>query len=316
MELDEIRCFLKLCEAGSFTRAAQRCGVSQPTLTRSIQNLESSLGGEPLVVRDPGRVHLTELGQLMKPYFQRTLQRLEEAERTARRIATLEGATLSIGLMCTIGPTRMIDFFSRFDSNYPGVDFHLRDGNVDELENLLSTGEIDVAICCRPDEDDVRFHMMPLFDEGFVVAMSPNHRLAKQDTVRVPDLNDEKYLSRANCEYRDVLKNLRLGFESVVLHKKYSSERDDWIQSMVLAGLGITYIPEFAATVDGLVTRRLVDPEVVRTVKIVTVRGRPHSPAVAAFIHEAQRYEWPEAQTNRIVTEINNENKEAIREVD
>ncbi len=271
------------------------------------------MGGESLVIREPGRVHLTELGQLMKPYFQRTLQRLEEAERTARRIATLEGATLSIGLMCTIGPTRMIDFFTRFHSNYPGVDFCLRDGSVDELEDLLSKGEIDVAICCRPDEDNVRFHMMPLFDEGFVVAMSPSHRLAKQDTVRVPDLNDEKYLSRANCEYRDVLRDLRLGFKNIVLHKKYSSERDDWIQSMVLAGLGITYIPEFAATVDGLVTRRLVDPEVVRTVKIATVRGRPHSPAVAAFIHEAQKYKWPKAQTNRLLSDA--ENKREANEV-
>jgi DNA-binding transcriptional LysR family regulator len=61
---------------------------------------------------------------------------------------------------------------------------------------------------------------------------------------------------------------------------------------MVMAGLGFTYIPEHAVTVPGLVIRPLVEPEVYRTVSLVTVRGRPHSPAVGAFVREAKRYDW------------------------
>jgi DNA-binding transcriptional LysR family regulator len=61
---------------------------------------------------------------------------------------------------------------------------------------------------------------------------------------------------------------------------------------MVLAGLGFTYIPEYAVTVPGLVIRSLIDPEVCRTVSLVTVRGRPHSPAVGAFVREAKRHDW------------------------
>jgi len=61
---------------------------------------------------------------------------------------------------------------------------------------------------------------------------------------------------------------------------------------MVRAVLGFTYIPEYAVTVPGLVIRPLIDPEVWRTVSLVTVRGRPHSPAVGAFVREAKRHDW------------------------
>ena len=61
---------------------------------------------------------------------------------------------------------------------------------------------------------------------------------------------------------------------------------------MVLAGLGFTYIPEFAVTVPGLVIRPLIEPELYRTVNLVTVRGRPHSPAVGAFVREARTHHW------------------------
>jgi DNA-binding transcriptional LysR family regulator len=64
---------------------------------------------------------------------------------------------------------------------------------------------------------------------------------------------------------------------------------------MVLAGLGFTYIPEYAVTVPGLQLRPLVEPEVYRTVSLVTVRGRPHSPALGAFVRAAKSYRWNEA---------------------
>lgn len=292
MELDEIRCFLKLCEVGSFTKAAEKCGVSQSTLSRSVQSLENDLGRGPLVARNSGRITPTPLGEYMRPFFERALQSLDDADKTCRSMTGLINANLSVGLMCTIGPTRMIDFFSQFHQRYPGIDLSLRDASVNVLETQLLAGELEVAICCRPDEAVEKFHAVPLFTEGFMVAMHPGHRLARQNVVRIPDLAGERYLSRANCEYRDVLSDMRAEHVGVVLKKRYSSERDDWIQSMVLAGLGISYIPEFAATIDGLVTRRLVDPELYRTVKVVTVRGRPHSPAVAAFISAAKSYPW------------------------
>jgi LysR family transcriptional regulator, hydrogen peroxide-inducible genes activator len=76
----------------------------------------------------------------------------------------------------------------------------------------------------------------------------------------------------------------------------YESERDDWIQSMIMSGFGCTTIPEFAITVPGLPSRPLVEPEVYRTVNLVTVRGRPHGPAVGALVHIVKKHIWQQSR--------------------
>ena len=291
MELQEIRYFLALSETLNFTRAAERCNVTQPALTRAIQHLEGKLGG-PLVNRERGNTHLTELGRMMRPYFEQMSEKLEEARRRARSLAKLDAATLTIGLMCTIGPHRLVDLFSRFLREHHGIELYLKDAPASALEDLLDKGEIDVAIFCRPGDLEDRFHTVPLYRERFVVAVSPGHPFERLNAVRIKDLNEQNYLARANCEYQEYLRDIREHIGDVRLKRPYTSERDDWIQCMVLAGLGFTYIPEYAVTMPGLVVRPVVEPEVYRTVNLVTVRGRPHSPAVGAFVREAKRHRW------------------------
>lgn len=290
MELHEIRYFLALTETLNFTRAAETCNVTQPALTRAIRSLEEKLGDQ-LIHRERGNTHLTELGRLMRPYFAEMFARMEEAKRRAQSFVKLREARLNVGLMCTIGPSRLIDLFSAFNARHQGVELYLRDGDANRLEEMLLQGEIDVAIYCKPEEPLDALHALALFAERFVVAVAPTHPLAALDAVRLRDLEGQSYLSRVNCEYRDHIRELReqMGVE---VHRPYSSERDDWIQSMAMAGLGFTLIPEYAVTLPGLVTRPLVEPEVVRRVALYTVRGRPHSPAVGAFVHELRRYPW------------------------
>jgi DNA-binding transcriptional LysR family regulator len=77
------------------------------------------------------------------------------------------------------------------------------------------------------------------------------------------------------------------------MRKVFSSERDDWVQGMIKAGLGIGFIPEFSVTDPALVSRQLIDPGFERTISLVTVRGRPHSPALGAFVRQARAFGWP-----------------------
>jgi len=291
MEIQEIRYFLALCETLNFTRASERSNVTQPALTRAIQHLEGKLGG-PLVHRERGNTHLTELGRIMRPYFQQVLDQMEEARQRAKRLAKLEASTLSVGLMCTVGPHRLIDLFATFLKRYPGLELYVKDGPADQLEAELDAGRLDVAIFCRPESLEDRFHTLALYRERFVVAVGPQHPFARLNAVRVRDLNNQNYLARANCEYQDYLRGVRETIGGVEFKRPYSSERDDWIQCMVLAGLGFTYIPEYAVTLPGLIVRPLIEPEVSRSVSLVTVRGRPHAPAVGAFVREAKAYRW------------------------
>ena len=292
MEMHEIRYFLAVGETLNFTRAAENCNVSQPALTRAIQSLEDKLGAGPLIDRERGNVRLTELGLIMQPYFEQVLAGIEQAQTTAKSYRQSAATSLSLGLMCTIGPTRMVEFFSSFHQRYPDTQLYLKDAPAGELEDLLSNGDINLAIYCKPAPLAEKFHLLPLYRERFVVAVAPGHPFANRASVRFADLDKQPYLHRANCEYNDALDRIMadIGVEPVY---PYESERDDWIQSMVLAGLGMTAIPEFAATLQGLVLLPLVEPEVSRAIHLVSVRGRKHTAPVGAFVMAAKQHPWP-----------------------
>src|SRR5918912_1177244 len=100
MEMHQIRYFLAVCDELNFTRAAERCNVTHPALTRAIQKLEEELGG--LLFRREGRLtHLTDFGRLMRPRLEEVIERTEEAKRTAQSFLKLQDAPLTLGVMCT-----------------------------------------------------------------------------------------------------------------------------------------------------------------------------------------------------------------------
>ncbi|MGH6933580.1 MAG: LysR family transcriptional regulator [Dongiaceae bacterium] len=290
MEAHQIRYFLALCETLNFTRAAEACNVSQPSLTRAIHGLEEELGGQ-LFNRERNHSHLTDLGRLMKPYLEQVWANMKAARKRADQITKLKELPLSVGIMCTIGPTKLVDFFRNFHDRHPGVDLNLVDGTAESLHELLTKGDLDVALYGLPSGVDDRFHEQPLFSERFVITVPNDHHFASRDIIRFKDLNGERYLVRWNCEVWQQFQ-AALAEQGVEPLRPYRSERDDWIQAMVLAGLGFGFFPESAVVMTGLLKLPLVEPEIRRTVNLVTVRGRPHAPAVGAFVREALRYNW------------------------
>lgn len=290
MELHQVRYFLALSETLNFTRAAERCNVTQPSLTRAIHALEDEFGG-PLIHRERANTHLTDLGQLVRPYLEHIYRESQEAKHRAREFTSLKASAFGLGIMCTIGPHRLVSLMQAFQDRHPGIDIEIKDANARSLQEMLDQGAVDVAIFALPGGIPERYHALPLYRERFVIAFAPGHRFEKLNAVRAKDLNGERYLNRANCEFNDHVAKIydELGIE---LHRAYRSERDDWILNMALAGLGFSFIPEYSISVSGLITRPLIDPEFERLVQLVTVRGRPHSAAVGAFVREAKLYPW------------------------
>jgi DNA-binding transcriptional LysR family regulator len=291
MEMQQVRYFLALTRTLNFTRAAEQCNVTQPALTRQIQLLEAELGG-PLFHRERQNTHLSELGRMMLPYLESIWAGAEQAKAQSQALRRLDGATLQIGAMCTIGPAILSDLIIRFRLANPNVDISVRDRGLEEVLAELNDGALDLALLASPTALDDRFHALPLFRERFVVALSPAHHLAEKNIIGCGDLNDQAYVNRANCEYLDFISQefRRIGVKT---RKVFSSERDDWVQGMIKAGLGFGLFPEFCVTDPALTLRRLVEPEFIRTIELVTVRGRPHSPAVGAFVRQARSFRWP-----------------------
>jgi LysR family transcriptional regulator, hydrogen peroxide-inducible genes activator len=294
MEFHEIRYFLAVCQTLNFTKAAELCNVTQPALTRAIQKIEGELGGL-LFSRERGNTHLTELGRLMQPHLEEVMARTVAAKEQAARFLSLESAHLRLGVMCTIGPMRFVGFLNRFRADHPGIELTLSESVPDRLSEALLQGELDVAVMARADGFDERLRAEPLYHERFAVACGVGHPFARRNAVTMRDMDGETYLQRINCEYRDVLREQCEACGARIV-RSYRSEREDWIQTMVAAGMGVCFLPEFSATHPGVVTRVVTDPEVRREVCLVTVAGRRWSAPVASFVHSIQRYRWPEAE--------------------
>lgn len=288
MEIHQVRYFVALCEVLNFTRAAEQCNVSQPSLTRAIKLLEHELGGA-LFLRDRNRTRLTELGVLMQPYLARVLEQIEGAKSEAQSLKRQLRTSLKLGVMCTIGPTMLLPLIAGFRSRHPDIDLTMRDAKGQALAQMLLDGELEVAILALPGEMDPRLHAIPLFSEPFMITFAPGHRFEHQNAVRAADLDGEPYVSRTNCEFGDHIDRC-LDQMGVHVSICYRSERDDWVAAMVMAGLGVGSAPANAILVPGLQARRMVEPEFVRSVCVATVRGRPHSPAVGALVRSAMAW--------------------------
>ncbi len=290
MEMHQIRYFLTVCQTLNFTSAAELCHVSQPSLSRAIKNLEGELGG-PLFRRERNRTHLSDLGRMMQPYLAQCLANASAAKAAAEGAQRLDEAPLNLGIMCTIGPSRITGLISKLHREMPGIRLSLRDAVPDDLIGRLLDGDLDVALFGLPRELPDRFDRYSLYRERFVVAFPPGHRFERQNAVKLRDMDQEPYLVRSNCEYTDYIANL-LKEKNVSLNVRYESEREDWIQSMIMAGMGSSLMPEHLSMHPNLARRLVVDPEVTREIELVTVSGRRFSPAVAAFVRMARTHEW------------------------
>src|SRR4029079_18585121 len=98
MDMHHIRYFLAVCETLNFTRAAEKCNVTQPALSRAIQQLEEEVGGL-LFRRERSLTHLTDLGGLLKPRLQQVIDEVDGVKKDIKRFLTLEDANVTLGIM-------------------------------------------------------------------------------------------------------------------------------------------------------------------------------------------------------------------------
>jgi LysR family hydrogen peroxide-inducible transcriptional activator len=291
MEMHQVRYFLALCGELNFTRAAERCHVAQPSLTRAIKALEEEMGGA-LFHRERANTHLSELGRTLKPYLEQVYNRAEQAKREAQEFIRLQKTPLRLGLMCTIAPTLLLDLVAAVRMRHPGIELQIIDEAAPTLQERLVAGSLDVAIYALPAlVGDERLHHMSLYREQFQIVIEPGHRLAGLDAIRVKDLDGEHYLARVNCEMGQAADAI-FDAQGVGGPTVYQSERDDWILAMAAAGLGYAFMPSLSVDHPGVIARALIDPEIWREVALVTVRGRPHSPGVGALVQEAMHMRW------------------------
>ena len=139
-----------------------------------------------------------------------------------------------------------------------------------------------------------RLRPTPLFRERYHVAFAPGHRYEKMNAP-MREFEGEPYVKRLHCEFPANFAKLAVARPYQGVRVRYVGEREDWVQAMVAAGLGMTLMPEFLPILPGIAMRLVVEPEVHREVSLVTVAGRPHAKPVALAVGAAKTFAWERA---------------------
>jgi DNA-binding transcriptional LysR family regulator len=300
MELHQIRYFLAACETLNFTRAAERCEVSVPSLTRAIHALEEELGGQ-LFRRERHLTHLTDLGRLMRQHLVTAQEATEAARKDAAHYARAD-TSLKLGVVATMPGRHLVGYLRALRTAAPDLELHIWEANCEELGDALIEGRIDVAISTSCDYDQ-RLRPTPLFRERYHVAFARGHRYESMNAVPMREFEGEPYVKRLHCEFPDNFVRLAVAQPYGAVRVRYVGEREDWVQAMVSAGLGMTVMPEFLPILPDLETRLVIEPEVYRQISFVTVAGRPHSKPVGHAVRVAQTFDWTLGDSRREAVE-------------
>jgi len=291
MELHQLRYFVAIAETGSFTRAAEREGVTQPTLSEQILRLESKDKGigRRLFDRLGRTIVLTDAGRVLLGHAQAIVSAVDEAERAVRDSG--EGGRLRVGAIPTLAPFVLPPAVTRFRKEHPAVQLQLKEDLTERLLADLLAGELDIGLMALPIRDD-RLHVEKLFSEPLVMALPPKHKLAKKAEVKLADVVDEPFilLDDVHCFGDQVLSFChRGGLEPRVVCR---GEQIVTLLAMVAAGQGVSVVPEMAAAADAAKScayRPLGKPAPSRTVCAVWHKQRYRPASLRAFVDVVRR---------------------------
>lgn len=228
-----------------FAKAAEQCGVTQPTLSAMLQKLEKELGTK-IFERSSQQVTPTAIGKLIVEQAWEVLTRANRIKDIVEEQRHSLSGTFRIGILPTIAPYLLPRFFTKMEKENPSTDFQILEMKTAEITKAMQHGEINAAIAVRLDELDT-FNQTTLFYEQFIAYVAKNDALFANKNIKTSDLSNEFLwlLDEGHC-FRDQLVkfcNLKSATES---KSKYSLGSIETFMRMVESGQGVTFIPELA----------------------------------------------------------------------
>lgn len=285
MEVRQLRYVCAIADAGNFSRAAERCQITQPSLSQQIMKLEKDLGVK-LFDRLGRSVRLTEAGRAFLPHARAILGQMEVARTSvADKNADLRGS-VAVGVIPTVAPYLMPSYTAAFAKKYPEAKLRIVEDTTAALVEGLRDLSIDLAILALP----LRYKdldLFPLRTEPLFAALRRGDPRASAESLALKDLRGESFvmlrdghcfrdLSIGACNHARVAPNI--AFES----GQFSS-----LLGMVAAGVGVSLIPEMAVDRNvGCSYVRLRDPQATRTIVAAVLRGRSFNRVQRAFLSE------------------------------
>lgn len=291
MEMQQVRYFLAVAKALNFTQAAEDCHIAQPTLSRSIRNLELEFGGD-LFRRERGLTHLTDLGRLILPLLVQCYESAQEAKRLALAYRNGGTAPLRLAVSHSVNLALLVPALTELVKALPGLELTFFRGTAQQVADRLKVGEAELAVAGSLGDAWDRLESWSLFEEGYAFVVGKSHPLALRNRVGLLDIVDTRLICRLEGDQVDCV-NALLESHDIKRDLSHDVISDQDLAALLEANVAAAIMPESACSsahlrsvvVDGLNVRR--------SVYLYAVAGRERTPAAAGLLKLLRAADWP-----------------------
>lgn len=276
----KLQTFVTIAQEGSFTRAAERLSLTQPTVSQQIATLEKTLG-TVLFIRQPRRLELTAAGENLLSYAERILALSAEAVQSTLEVAGRAERTLRLGAGHTLAIYLLPDLLRRLRRQTPKIEIRIQAGNTADLLTATADGQVEMSLVGSPAQHP-QLEINPFMNDELVVIVAANDPWLERDFVTLDDLRSRTLLTRENgsalhASVRDLLGANHLGSSQVIILGETEA-----IKRSVEAELGFALIQKIAVQrelLQGILhTVPLKGATTQRTYNVAQQRGIPLSP--------------------------------------
>jgi DNA-binding transcriptional LysR family regulator len=298
MESRHLFTFLMVVEVGSFTRAAQKLGYAQSSITAQIQALEAEIG-QPLFDRISKKIMLTDAGRRLLPYAQE-ISRVHSMAQDALRSDSELAGSLRIGAPESLAAFRLPGIIQEFRGRYPQVQILLKPGLCWELTDFIRAGELDMAFLLQPDMEYKDIHIETLIHEEMALVAPLDHALLKLEQVEPHHLKEETILhTESGCTYRTLFER-HLNSHGVFPDPNLEFWSIEAIKQCVMSGLGISFLPLVTVKneiAEGKLGKLKWNDESQRVATQIAYHNKKwKSPVITEFMHTVHKHaaRWQE----------------------
>jgi LysR family transcriptional regulator, transcription activator of glutamate synthase operon len=271
-----------LDETRNITRAAERLGVPQPTVSRRLAALAEAVGA-PLTRPEGRGIRLTRAGAILAETAGRALATVEAGARQTREEIEPASGHVVLGFQHLLGRRLVPSLLRGFRTDHPGVRFTLRQGSRQHILDLLTSGELDLALLAPLPTDDPALGGIVLTEQDLLLFVPEAHQLATRRRIRFAELADEEFVTLEHGyglrQIADAL-SAEAGFEPKIA---FEGQESDTVRGLVAAGLGVALLPRFGPAPPAGVVEIPLSPKVTRTIGLAWPSDERFTPAVRAF---------------------------------
>ncbi|MGO4344008.1 LysR family transcriptional regulator [Paenibacillus sp. MCAF9] len=243
MDLKHLNYFVAVAEAGSFTQAARKLHVTQPSLSKMVRLLEEDLGAQ-LIDRSSKQIELTDAGISILRSAKQIIQSFEDMSSELEEVVKLKKGTLRLGIPPMVGGYFLPLIIEKFLSHYPQIRLHVIEQGGKSLEQDILHGELDFSMVILPVKDVERYHILPCINENLRLVVHAEHKLAGQSMIEMKQLESEPFIMfRKDFTIHHLIKEHceAAGFEPKIV---FESSQWDFMTEMIAAKYGVTLLPE------------------------------------------------------------------------